>query len=109
VVKSGGEEGQPSVETPESSKYLDANLTNVRNVRTYHVDDPSVAGGKRELEREELAKGYEYGRTAVHISESDENITKLETSAALELIGFIQAEQVSFFSFQSQTPVNNID
>ncbi|OKL60701.1 ATP-dependent DNA helicase II subunit 2 [Talaromyces atroroseus] len=105
VVKSGGEQGEPSMETAESSKYVDTNLKNVRNVRTYHVDDPSVAGSKRELEREELAKGYEYGRTAVHISESDENITKLETSAALELIGFIQADQYDRYMNMSTSNV----
>jgi ATP-dependent DNA helicase 2 subunit 2 len=53
-----------------------------------------VPGEKRDLERDDLAKGYEYGRTAVHISESDENITKLETFAALEIIGFIQNDHV---------------
>lgn len=97
VIKSGVDQSLPSTATTQTleGKYLDTNLTNVRNVRTYHVDDPSVAGGKRELERDELAKGYEYGRTVVHISESDENITKLETSAALELIGFIQTDHVS--------------
>lgn len=95
------EQSQASPETLESQKSIDANLTSVRNIRTYHVDDPSAVGGKRELEREELAKGYEYGRTAVHISESDENITKLETSAALELIGFIQADKVGFFPIAS--------
>jgi ATP-dependent DNA helicase 2 subunit 2 len=69
-------------------------LSAVRNARTYRVSDESAAGGKRDVERDELAKGYEYGRTAVHISESDENITKLETKAALEVIGFIQDDQV---------------
>jgi ATP-dependent DNA helicase 2 subunit 2 len=70
-------------------------LSVVRSARTYQVLDESAAGGKRDVERDELAKGYEYGRTAVHISESDENITKLETNAALEIIGFIQADHVS--------------
>ncbi|EED20154.1 Ku family DNA helicase, putative [Talaromyces stipitatus ATCC 10500] len=103
----GGDPSQPSasIQTLEAGKDLDANLTNVRFVRTYHVDDPTVAGGKRELEREELAKGYEYGRTAVHISESDENITKLETTAALELIGFIQADHYDRFMNMSNSNV----
>ena len=46
------------------------------------------------MDREELAKGYEYGRTAVHISETDQNITILETFAALDLVGFVQSDQV---------------
>lgn len=96
VVSARKDQSQPSasMQPPDASKDAYASLTAVRNVRTYHVDDPTAVGGKRELEREKLAKGYEYGRTAVHISESDENITKLETTAVLDLIGFIQADNV---------------
>ena len=65
------------------------NLTSVRNARTYQVLDEEAPGGKRDVDRENLAKGYEYGRTAVHISESDLNVTKLETQPGLEIIGFI--------------------
>ncbi|KAL8689527.1 MAG: hypothetical protein Q9224_004620 [Gallowayella concinna] len=64
-------------------------LTGVRNSRTYQVLDEEAPGGKRDVERDDLAKGYEYGRTAVHINETDENVTKLETQAGLEIIGFI--------------------
>ncbi|KAL8722577.1 MAG: hypothetical protein Q9225_000973 [Loekoesia sp. 1 TL-2023] len=64
-------------------------LTNVKSSRTYQVLDEEAPGGKRDVSREDLAKGYEYGRTAVHINETDENVTKLETQAALEVIGFI--------------------
>jgi ATP-dependent DNA helicase 2 subunit 2 len=66
----------------------------VRTSRTYQVDDESVPGGKADVERDDLAKGYEYGRTAVHISQTDENITTLETFAGLELIGFIADDKV---------------
>ena len=79
----------------------DANLntlSNVRSNRIYHVDDETEAGGKREVNREDLAKGYEYGRTAVHISESDEGITKLETQGALEILGFIPWDKVRLIS-----------
>lgn len=64
-------------------------LTSVRNARTYQVVDEEAPGGKRDVERDDLAKGYEYGRTAVHISETDENVTKMETQAGLEIIGFV--------------------
>ncbi|KAL9009221.1 MAG: hypothetical protein Q9173_005733 [Seirophora scorigena] len=70
-------------------------LTNVKNSRTYQVLDEEAPGGKRDVSRDELAKGYEYGRTAVHINETDENVTKLETQAALEIIGFIPWANVS--------------
>lgn len=72
----------------------DSALTSIRAMRTYQVKDENSPGGKIEIERDELAKGYEYGRTAVHISETDENITTLETLAAMELVGFIQSDKV---------------
>ncbi|KAL9101014.1 MAG: hypothetical protein Q9163_003680 [Psora crenata] len=64
-------------------------LAIVHNARTYQVVDEEAPGAKRDVNREDLAKGYEYGRTAVHISESDLNVTKLETQAGLEIIGFV--------------------
>ncbi|KAI9839005.1 MAG: ATP-dependent DNA helicase II subunit 2, partial [Sclerophora amabilis] len=66
-----------------------SNLTSVKNARTYQVDDESAPGGKRDVDREELARGYEYGRTAVHISETEENVTKLETYSGFEILGFV--------------------
>ena len=70
-------------------------LTSVRNARTYQVLDEQAPGGKRDVSRDDLAKGYEYGRTAVHISESDLNVTKLETLPGFEIIGFIPWFNVS--------------
>ncbi|OJJ03536.1 hypothetical protein ASPVEDRAFT_737011 [Aspergillus versicolor CBS 583.65] len=80
-------------------------LTSVRNLRTYQVSDESAPGGKIDIERDDLAKGYEYGRTAVHISETDENITTLETTAALELVGFIQNERYARYMHLSNTNI----
>ena len=80
----------PDDELPAGIMQSDSNsLTNVKNARTYQVADEKAPGGKRDVIRDDLAKGYEYGRTAVHISESDLNVTKLETQAGLEIIGFI--------------------
>ena len=64
-------------------------LAGIQNSRIYQVVDGGIPNAKRDVNREDLAKGYEYGRTAVHISESDQNVTKLETQAALEIIGFV--------------------
>ncbi|KAI9837987.1 MAG: ATP-dependent DNA helicase II subunit 2 [Sarea resinae] len=72
-------------------------LTSVKNARTYQVPDKDAPGGKRDVEREDLAKGYEYGRTAVHISESDENVTKLETTAGLDIVGFVPKQKYERF------------
>ena len=70
-------------------------LTTVRSSRTYQVRDDDAPGGKKDLEREDLAKGYAYGSTAVPIAESEWNVTKLETQAGLEIIGFIPWDRVS--------------
>jgi ATP-dependent DNA helicase 2 subunit 2 len=51
--------------------------------------------GKKSVAREELARGYQYGRTAVPISESDDNVTKLETKEGFEILGFIPNDKVS--------------
>jgi ATP-dependent DNA helicase 2 subunit 2 len=67
-------------------------LSAVRNQRVYQVDDQEEPGVKKNVEMEELERGYEYGRTAVHISESDMNVVKLETSQSLAIIGFVKAE-----------------
>lgn len=70
-----------------------SDLAAVRHQRGYQVDDPDEPGAKKNVEMEELEKGYEYGRTAVHIAESDMNVVKLETEPALELIGFVREEE----------------
>ena len=69
-------------------------LTNVRSAYSYTVADADAPGGKKDVARDDLAKGYEYGRTVVPISESDENITKLESEAAMEIVGFVPKDKV---------------
>lgn len=78
-------------------------LTNVKSSRTYQVLDEEAPGGKRDVSRDDLAKGYEYGRTAVHISETDENVSRLETQAALEIIGFIPWANASYENISSSS------
>lgn len=82
-----------------------AAFASVKNARTYKVNDPEAPGGKRDVEFESLAKGYEYGRTAVHISESEHNITKLETTKCFTILGFIQQEKVSRSTPPSSGPL----
>ena len=74
----------------------DDGLSSVRLARTYQVKDSDAPGGKRDVEQDTLAKGYEYGRTAVHISESDETVTKLETKAGFDIVGFVETRYVNF-------------
>jgi ATP-dependent DNA helicase 2 subunit 2 len=73
---------------------VDGSLTAVKQARIYHVDDPEAPSGKREVPIEELAKGYEYGTTAVPISESDMNVVRLESKASLDIIGFVESRKV---------------
>ena len=75
-----------------------SDLTALRSARMYQVPDAGAVGGKRDVDRDQLAKGYEYGRTAVHISPTDENITKLETHAGLEVMGFVVRSSVCGWS-----------
>ncbi|KAF3059626.1 ATP-dependent DNA helicase II subunit 2 [Daldinia childiae] len=75
----------------------------VKNARTYKVNDPDAPGGKRDVEFESLARGYEYGRTAVHISESEHNITKLETTKCFTILGFIHQEKYEPFFNMGET------
>ncbi|KAL5113920.1 ATP-dependent DNA helicase yku80 [Pleosporales sp. CAS-2024a] len=67
-------------------------LSAVRNQRVYQVENEEEPGMKKNVDMSELERGYEYGRTAVHISESDMNVVKLETTPMLSLIGFVKAE-----------------
>lgn len=82
----------PSAPTDENA---DQDLAAVKNARTYQVIDDDAPGGKRDVEQEELAKGYSYGSTAVPISESDRNVTTFETSQGLDILGFVAKEQAS--------------
>ncbi|CAJ2510001.1 Uu.00g059010.m01.CDS01 [Anthostomella pinea] len=101
VVKSEPTNGGPSGADSDGDAMQGVESTSgfaaVKNAFTYKVNDPEAPGGKRDVEREDLAKGYEYGRTAVHISESEYNITKLETTKSFSIIGFIQQEKYEPF------------
>ncbi|KAL3442518.1 SPOC like C-terminal domain-containing protein [Aspergillus insuetus] len=104
-LAAGEEEPELSATVTGTQPQEGGSLTPVRNLRTYQVSDESAPGGKIDIEREDLAKGYEYGRTAVHISETDENITRLDTQAALELVGFIQSEKYERYMHMSTTNI----
>lgn len=83
-------------------------ISGVKTTRKYQVNDPEGegAGGKKEVFMDELARGYEYGRTAVHLSESDGNVTSLETKASFEIIGFIPSENVRDNDISSRSPAD---
>ena len=84
-----GNDSMQSSATVKADPEAENGVAPVRNERMYQIDDPTSAGGKRDVQRDDLEKGYEYGRTAVFISESDWNVTKLETTSSMDIIGFI--------------------
>ncbi|KAH6687152.1 SPOC like C-terminal domain-containing protein [Plectosphaerella plurivora] len=99
VVKTDEDASQ----VPEDVSMEDAEFAGVKQMRTYTVPDPSAPGGKKGVEYDSLAKGYEYGRTAVHISESEFNITKLETTKSFTILGFIPNEKHEPFLNMGET------
>lgn len=83
----------------------DSSLVSVKNARTYWVEDSNAPGGKRDVPKEDLAKGYEYGRTAVFISESDLNVTRMDVTAGMDIIGFIPMNKYELHMNMSNTNV----
>ncbi|EPS42810.1 hypothetical protein H072_3234 [Dactylellina haptotyla CBS 200.50] len=76
-----------AVSTEETS--VGDGLQKIRNTRTYQVEDDGAPGKSVDIDREEMAKGYLYGRTIVPISAEDQEIVKFETFTSLKIIGFI--------------------
>ncbi|KAI0439607.1 Ku70/Ku80 N-terminal alpha/beta domain-containing protein [Xylaria telfairii] len=102
VIRTGSNGGASGVaETADNDEMQGVEPTPsfsaVKDTRSYKVNDPDAAGGKRDVDSAELAKGYEYGRTAVHISESEFNITKIETTKSFSIVGFIYQEKYEPF------------
>jgi ATP-dependent DNA helicase 2 subunit 2 len=87
--------GSQSTETVDGGDMEGIEFSAVKQNRSYKVNDADAPGGKRDVEFESLAKGFEYGRTAVHISESEHNITKLESVKSFTIIGFIPWNKVN--------------
>lgn len=100
VVKPEQAAGTQSTQTMDGDEMEGVEFSAVKQARAYKVNDPDAPGGKRDVEFESLAKGFEYGRTAVHISESEHNITKLETKKSFSIVGFIPWSKVRTFDSQ---------
>lgn len=90
------ERGGPSVKREiKDEGEDDKKMSYVKNERTYQVKDETEEGGKKEVQRDELEKGYMYGRAVVPISSTDESITTLETESSYEILGFVPRQGVS--------------
>lgn len=88
-----GPSTQSSATIAGENVLMDGQLSAVRSQRVYQVDNPDDPGQKMNVEPDELERGFEYGRTAVHISESDSTVVKIETQQSLELIGFLDSNK----------------
>jgi ATP-dependent DNA helicase 2 subunit 2 len=91
----GGEGSAPSTHTMIGERSNEEALGGVKNQRVYQVDKEGEVGIKLDVPQSELEKGYEYGRTAVHMSETDAAETQFDTEPCLDIIGFIPEEKVS--------------
>ncbi|KAG0644451.1 SPOC like C-terminal domain-containing protein [Tuber brumale] len=97
-----GSDGEVSGDGP-ASKVTD--LQAVKNARAYQIEDDAAAGGMMDIEKEQMEKGYKYGRTVVPISTTDETITVLETEPGLRVIGFVPVEKYRRYFSMSTTNV----
>lgn len=82
-----------------------SNLQAVKQTRSYQVDDDGALGGKMDIDKEQMEKGYSYGREVVPISTTDETITLFETEPGLQIIGFIPAEKYQRYFSMSSTNI----
>ncbi|KAK8246210.1 protein Ku80 [Phyllosticta capitalensis] len=106
----GASRAQPSSAAPVESRSWPQqtdpdSLAAVKSATTYHVDEEGAPGGKRDVDQQDLSKGYNYGRTAVPISESEMDIVELVTEACLDLIGFVPADKFDRYMQMSRTNI----
>lgn len=82
-----------------------SNLQAVKQTRSYQVDDDGALGGKMDIDKDQMEKGYSYGREVVPISTTDETITLFETEPGLQIIGFVPADKYQRYFSMSSTNV----
>ncbi|KAL2074790.1 hypothetical protein VTL71DRAFT_8569 [Oculimacula yallundae] len=79
-----------SSHTVEDIEMTDAPaLEAVKSSRAYRVNNASGAGGMVDVKREDLAKGYYYGSTAVPFGQDEEDVTKFDSPPGFSIIGFV--------------------
>lgn len=105
VMKAEPSEGEEASVGDVAFDGTNSNLQAVRQARAYQVDDDEAAGGKMDIDKEQLEKGYSYGREVVPISSTDETITVFETEPGLQIIGFIPADKYKRYFSMSTTNV----
>ncbi|KAK7717483.1 ATP-dependent DNA helicase yku80 [Diaporthe eres] len=86
-------------------EYDNPQFNSVKQHRTYKINDPSAPGGKRDVEFEELNKGWAYGSTAVFIPDYDKELTSLEAVKSFSIMGFVNMNKVEPFLTLGETSV----
>lgn len=95
AAKSNGEGSAQSSNTLEDTEMTDAPaLSAVKISRDYKVNDASGAGGFINIEREDLAKGYYYGSTAVPFGQDEKDVTEFISPQGFSIIGFVPSDKV---------------
>jgi ATP-dependent DNA helicase 2 subunit 2 len=99
VIRSGGGDGMDLDETQETGTVRDDEadengLTSVRRARAFAVQNAEAPGGKIDVDKAELERGFEYGRTVVQIADTESNVMKLENEIGLQIVGFVDATKV---------------
>ncbi|KAG9929519.1 SPOC domain-like protein, partial [Aureobasidium melanogenum] len=106
VVKTNMAPGETQSQfAPLDEESKPSDLAAVKNARTYQVPDEEAPGGKREVEQEELARGFSYGSTVVPIEEADKNVTDFESKQGMDIIGFVAKDQYERYLDMSKTHV----
>lgn len=93
--------GRPAAATTLTKKNGSAegvDYSSIEQHRNYRVNDPSAPGGRKDVEFEDLAKGYQYGSTAVPIASSEWDITNIETDKSFSILGFVHMDKVRLFN-----------
>ncbi|KAK3699754.1 hypothetical protein QZH41_015603, partial [Actinostola sp. cb2023] len=67
----------------------------VKMERSYHLNDED----QTEIEKEDIAQGYRYGKTIVPLTKIDKDSMKLETDRCLSVLGFTSTENVKRYQF----------
>ncbi|KAH0286669.1 putative Ku family DNA helicase [Aureobasidium namibiae CBS 147.97] len=90
---------------PSDEDLKPSDLAAVKNARTYQVPDEEAPGGKRDVEQDELSRGFNYGSTVVPIEEADKNVTDFESKQGMDIIGFVVKDQYERYLDMSKTNV----
>ncbi|POS80077.1 Ku70/Ku80 N-terminal alpha/beta domain-containing protein [Diaporthe helianthi] len=92
-------------EEMDGVEYGDPQFNSVKQHRTYRINDPGAPGGKRDVEFEELNRGWAYGNTPVYIPDADKDLTTFGAAKSFSVVGFVSTNKVEPFLTLGETSV----